>query len=217
MSLVFILFYVILVSAAQFPLVVYKANILPRYLPIGPWMSGLIFSIGLFVSVAIHEFGHVLVAQAQGITVKSVTLMMLGGVSEMGEVSNKPYAEFKLAAIGPLTSLILAVLLGGIWSLSISPEISLFCYWLGSANAVLALFNLLPAFPMDGGGALRSVLAVKMGKMKATRISVSVSRSLAWILGIVGLFSLNFLLMLIAFFIYSASGAEYFSLASRRF
>ena len=134
--------------------------------------------------------------------------MMLGGVSEIGATSKHPYGEFKLAVVGPLISLGIGILLWMVHSAVSQPELALFCYWLGSANIILAIFNILPAFPLDGGRALRSFLAVKYGNLKGTRIAVRVSEVLAWTMGIYGLFTFNLFLMLIALFVYSAAQSE---------
>lgn len=175
----------------------------------------MIFAFALLVSVALHEFGHVFVAQSQGVQVRGVTLMMLGGMSEMEEMPDKPYAELKLSIIGPVVSAAIAGCLFLIRSLTNVPEITLFTTWLGTVNLVLAIFNMLPAFPLDGGRALRSVLAARQGKLRGTQTAVSISKALAWIFGIVGLLGLNFLLMFIAFFVYTAANSELFMLTTR--
>ncbi len=218
-SLIFLMLYAILVGALQFPGVVHQAGLNIEDMRVGPLLSGFIFALGLLLSVAIHEYGHVFVAQAQGVPVKGVTLMMLGGVSEIGSYADEPgqkaYAELKLALIGPIVSLALGVALLGLHRLTLSPEIDLFTYWLGSANLVLGIFNLIPAFPLDGGRVLRSFLAARNGNLKGTRIAVKVSQIFAWLLGILGLLGFNFILVLIAFFIYSAAQSELMVLMAR--
>jgi len=184
-------------------------------LGLGALSWGVIFAFGLFASVLIHEFSHVLSAQSMGVRVKGITLMMLGGVSEMERIPEDRYAEFKLSIVGPLTSFALA---GGLLVLrkqTGSADVAFFSYWLGSVNLALAIFNLIPAFPLDGGRALRSALAARSGMDHATRVSVKISRTLAWALGLLGLLSFNVLLVLIALFIYSAATQELNMLLAR--
>ncbi|MEO5969527.1 MAG: site-2 protease family protein, partial [Bdellovibrionia bacterium] len=166
--------------------------------------------------VVIHEFGHVFVAQAQGVKVRGVTLMMLGGASEMEQIPERPYGEFKLAIIGPVVSFALAGLLLLIYSRTNSANLALYSYWLGTANLVLGIFNLLPALPLDGGRALRSFLAVRHGMLHATQRVVGISRVFAWTLGIWALLSFNILLALIAFYIYAIAQNELVMLTTRR-
>jgi Zn-dependent protease/CBS domain-containing protein len=214
-SLVFLLVYVAVVSAMQFPLVVQQAGLDPAKLSVGPWASGFIFAVGLLVSIVIHEYSHVAVAKAQGVPVRGVTLMMLGGISEMGSIPEQPYAELKLALVGPLASLAIWVFLECVGILTSQPDLELFSYWLGNANLVLAIFNLLPAFPLDGGRALRSFLAAKQGKIKGSENAIRVSKFLAWGLGLLGFFEFNFILVFVALFIYSAAQSEWVLLVSR--
>ena len=214
-SLLLLLPYLVFVTAARFPVLTREAGIDPANISGSPVVWGLILAIGLFVSVVLHEFGHVFAAQSLGVRVRSVTLMMLGGVSSMEKVPERPYSEFKLAIVGPLVSIGISGLLFAIQSQSKSTNLIFFCHWLGSLNLMLAIFNLLPAFPLDGGRALRSVLAVRQGMVRATQTSVKISKGFAWALGILGLVGFNILLMLIAFFIYSAAQSELFFLLSR--
>lgn len=217
-TLIFVMIYVMMIAALQFPQVVHRSGIQSTSLILGPWVSGALFAVGLFVSIAIHEFGHVWVAKLQGVKVRSVTLMMLGGVSEMDKLPNRPLAEFKLAIIGPVVSLLLSAIAWMIYwvclrtDLILNPivsEIGLMAYWLAGTNLILGIFNLIPAFPLDGGRALRSLLATFQGKLKATHSAVRVSRVFSWIFGIWGIWSFNLLLILIAFFIYGSAEAEY--------
>ena len=110
-SLLLLAAYVIFVAAAQFPYVARSAGVDAAELSGSPAVWGVLFALGLFCSIVLHEFGHVLVAQASGVKVRSVTLMMLGGVSEMDRLSKAGYTEFKVSVIGPLVSLALYGLL----------------------------------------------------------------------------------------------------------
>lgn len=209
-SLAILVVYIMFVASAQFPFVVNQSRVDPTMLFGNPWIWAAIFAVGLFASVILHEFGHVFVAQSMGVKVRGVTLMMLGGVSEMERTPEKGISEFKMSIVGPLVSLAIA----GIFLFLASntrdsaPNLAFFSYWIGRVNLVLAVFNLLPAFPLDGGRALRSLLSVKYGLTKATFIAARVAKVFAWILGILGFISFNFLLMLIAFFIYAAASGE---------
>jgi Zn-dependent protease len=212
-SLIFLLFYVILAASAQFPLVVKQSGLDASKVTGTASIWSIIFAIGLFFSVLLHEFGHVIVAQSLGVKVKAVTLMMLGGVSSMEKMPERPYAEFKVSIVGPLVSFGIAGFLFGLLNVTASVDVALFCYWLSRVNLVIGIFNLIPALPLDGGRALRSILAVSKGGTKATETSVRIAKGISWGLGLIGLFGFNLLLMLIAVFIYSAANQE--SLFSR--
>lgn len=207
-SLLFLLFYVILVATASFPYVVELSGV-HEPLVGTPLLWALIFSFSLIVSIFLHEFGHILVAQMHGFKVRQMTLMMLGGVSQMEAFYEKPETEFKVAFIGPLVSLAIAGVLFWIRSFStIDENVSFYCFWVGQTNLALGIFNLLPAFPMDGGRILRSFLVTRLGRFKGTEVAVRVSHVFAWIFGIIGVLQFNLLLVLIAFFIYGASKGE---------
>jgi len=214
-SLLFLLFYVALVAMIQFPVVIQlsKANI--NDVSGTPFIWAVIFSLALVLSIFIHEFGHVLMAQAKGLKVRAITLMMLGGASQIEEIPEEPSIEFKVAIIGPLVSLGIAATLFGIRELSNSANIDFFCYWVGQTNLALGIFNLLPAFPMDGGRVLRAFLVTKQGYLLGTWTAVKVSQVFVWIFGVIGFLQFNFLLMLIAFFLYAAAKSEYFVVMSQ--
>src|SRR3990167_5436781 len=131
-SLIFLLLYIILVATAQFSMVAKRVGIDPLILSFSPIIWGGIFAICLFVSIALHELGHALTAQAFGVKITGITLMMLGGVSEMERMPDKKYAEFKLAIAGPIVSLVIGGLLLFIHSNQISANVSFFSYWLRS-------------------------------------------------------------------------------------
>ncbi len=207
-SLLFLLVYIVFVASAQFPYIVGQSGLDVSAISSNPLAWGLTFAIGLFVSVVVHEFGHVLVAQSMGVKVSGVTLMMLGGVSEMEKIPDKPFAEFKVSIVGPLVSFAIAGMLFVLSKIVSIPNIQFFSYWLSRANLVLGIFNLLPAFPLDGGRVFRSLLAARQGEAQATATTVSLAKALAWTLGILGFFQFNMILMLIALFIYSAASSE---------
>jgi Zn-dependent protease/CBS domain-containing protein len=207
-SLAFILAYIWMVGSLQFPIVAEQAGFDPAGIAGAPVIWGGIFAIALFLSVLLHEFGHVIMAQSLGGKVDGITLMMLGGVSEIRKMPEGKYQEFKVAVVGPLVSFGIAAVLLFSRNLIPLPEWGLFAYWLGSVNIILGVFNLLPAFPMDGGRALRSLLSARKGRLKATRIAVRVGSFFAIAFAVFGLLQFNILLMLIALFLYAISHQE---------
>lgn len=207
-SLLFILVYLVVIARAQLPYVLEQLGLEHANVGLRPWIWGLIFAIGLFASVLLHELGHVVVAQKQGRKVRGITLWMLGGASEIEHIPEKRYSELKLAFVGPLVSFALALALYLISALPVHAGILLITRWLASVNLILAIFNLLPAFPMDGGRMLRSWLAGRYGNLRGTRGAVRVSQGLSLIFGVLGFLSLNILLLLIALFVFMAARSE---------
>lgn len=187
-----------------------------QYITMGamPYILGLFVALGLFACVFIHELAHSLIARSRGIRINSITLLIFGGVASMEEGMPDPKVELPMALAGPLTSLALGLICSAIAYLSAlitDPGIAgllifLFSY-LGLLNIVLFAFNLLPAFPMDGGRVLRAWLATKMPLHRATRIAADIGKAFAIFFGIVGLF-VNPFLIIIAFFIYIGAGQE---------
>lgn len=169
-------------------------------------MSGILIAVGVFASVALHELGHSWVAIRKGCRVVEIMLMPIGGVAKMTSMPSRPMDEVLIAAAGPLVSLTLAVLFWLITSLQIFTGLFIV---LTRINLMLCLFNLLPAFPMDGGRILRAWMTPRLGRLKATALAVKAGRLLAIAGGIFGLFQGDFFLILIAFFIYNAAGSEY--------
>lgn len=182
---------------------------------LGPLAWGLLLAFTLFGSVLVHEMAHVTVAIRQGSRVRSILLMMLGGISDIDTDGEPPKEETRLALIGPATSLTLALVGYALWRLAPGANLKFFANWVFKANLVLGIFNLLPAFPLDGGRALRASLSARMGAVRATRIAVRVSHGFAWFFGALGLLSFNLFLVLIAFFVYAAAQAEWAQLMSR--
>ncbi|MBN1217785.1 MAG: site-2 protease family protein [Anaerolineae bacterium] len=162
------------------------------------WGTALIASILFFASVLAHEFAHSLMAQAQGVKVRSITLFLFGGVSNIQRHPPSPKAEFLITIVGPVTSLVLGLLLtllagAGFGAAAVtgrSPTemfgqlspLSTLLIWLGSINILLALFNMIPGFPLDGGRVLRSILwAIIDDLRRATRWASWVGQAVAWI------------------------------------
>lgn len=155
------------------------------------WTTGVIAALLIFVSVLLHELAHSLVARKRGIPVHSITLFILGGVSNLEEEPGKPAAEFAMAIVGPSTSLILALVF---WGLSRIPAdntnpVAAILSYMALINLLLGIFNLLPGFPLDGGRVLRSIIWGSTGNLvKATDIAGRVGQFFGWVLIGLGLF-----------------------------
>jgi Zn-dependent protease/predicted transcriptional regulator len=154
------------------------------------WVVGVFTSLLFFASVLTHELAHSLVGRANGIPVKSITLFIFGGVAHMTREATRHGAELKMAAAGPIASLAIA----GFFFLlyfsirSISEPIAALAFWLGQINAVLAAFNLIPGFPLDGGRVFRSLLWRFSGNyQRATRIAVYVGQGIGYLFILGGL------------------------------
>jgi Zn-dependent protease len=176
--------------------------------------DSLVFIILIFVCVVLHEFGHILVARRYGIQAPEITLLPIGGVASLQALPQKPSQEFAIAIAGPAVNFVIAIVLlllvGQFNSADLARlddlQVSLTAR-LADANLFLAIFNLIPAFPMDGGRVLRALLAMKLGRPRATRIAASVGQAFAFGLGFLGLFG-NPLLIFIAIFVYVAAAGE---------
>ena len=176
-----------------------------------PYLLGLVTAVGLFVSVLLHELGHSVVARLYGVNVRSITLWLLGGMAQFDEMPRQRGAEAVVAVAGPLVSIAVAVvcrLLLEVLPPSAVPARFVFHY-LWYMNGALAVFNMIPALPLDGGRVLRSLLALRMSHLRATQASAAVSRFLAIALALFGLFGGGgIMLVLVAFFIYMAVNSE---------
>jgi len=195
-----------------------------NYISGGPqaaW-SALLFVVLLFLCVLLHEFGHIFTARAFGIKTPDVILLPIGGVSRLERIPEKPSEEFLVAIAGPAVNVVIAMLLvffGGA-NLSVdhlaalgSADVSMIDR-LAAVNLFLALFNLIPAFPMDGGRVLRALLASRLGYVRATEIAAMIGQWVAFALGFLGLFG-NPLLIFIAIFVYLAASSEAHLVATR--
>lgn len=179
--------------------------------------TGAAFIAALFACVVIHELAHSLVARHYGVPVRHIILLPIGGISMMERMPDEPHQEFNVAVVGPLTSLALAIVLGAVvYALGgLSPLMHPlrldgyhFVARLAWLNLILAGFNLLPAFPTDGGRVLRAVLALRMDYAQATHTAAVIGQLMAILLGIWGLLGGNLLLLLIAVFVYMGASAE---------
>ena len=183
-------------------------------------VTGLIFIVLLFTIVVLHELGHVLTARRFGIQTRDITLLPIGGVARLERMPSDPTQELLVALAGPAVNVVLAILffvalmvLRGPAALSpaeIKPLFSVegsLITKLMLVNVSLAVFNMIPAFPMDGGRVLRAFLAMNMDYVKATQIAASIGQFLALMLGFIGLFG-PFLLIFIALFVWMGAAQE---------
>jgi Zn-dependent protease len=181
-----------------------------------PWILGTVVALGLFGGVLIHELAHSLVARHKGIKINSITLMIFGGIAAMEEGVPDPKAELPMALVGPIASLVIGLVCMavayGVPAVIKNPPIAgivIFVFgYLGVLNIILFAFNLLPAFPMDGGRVLRAWLAERMPIHRATKIAADVGKGFALVFGLIGLVFFSPFLILIAFFIYIGASME---------
>jgi Zn-dependent protease len=178
-------------------------------------ISGVVFIAILFVCVVLHEFGHIFAAAGYGIRTPDVTLLPIGGVASMERMPEKPGQEIVVALAGPAVNLVIAILLVIVLGVQLDMGLiarldevdSSLIARVAAANVALLVFNLVPAFPMDGGRVLRALLALNVGFTRATQIAAMIGQGLAILLGFLGLFG-NPFLVLIAVFIFLAASAE---------
>jgi Zn-dependent protease len=191
------------------------------------WQEMLNFTLlllALFVCVVFHEFGHALAARRYGVSTKDITLSPIGGAARLNKLPDRPLHEFIIAVAGPAVNLIIAgVLLLVMWGFSISlvPELASnpmkvfsnsdnFFQLILMLNVFLALFNLIPAFPLDGGRMLRATLAVKLGRLRATRIASLIGRIIAIVLLGFAIYYGDVLFGLLSLFVFFMAAHEYY-------
>jgi Zn-dependent protease len=179
---------------------------------------GILSSFLLFGSVLVHELAHSIVAKRNGLRIRRITLFLFGGVSEIEEEPSDPWLEMKMAAAGPLTSVALAGLSAIMWQSSVlfdvSPLIQAPLQYCSLVNAIVAAFNLIPAFPMDGGRVLRSLIWSRTGDIvSSTRTASTTGRAFAYAMIFIGIFLIfavdvvtGFWLIIIGWFI--STGAQ---------
>ena len=190
------------------------------------WLMGITGTAGLFISIILHEFAHSIVARKNGIPMKGITLFIFGGVAEMGDEPPSAGAEFRMAIVGPLTSAVLSVIFYLIYNSfgDKSRPVTGIIGYLAMINGALAIFNMLPAFPLDGGRILRSILwRIKNNLDWATKVSSNIGSGfgmLLILLGVIIVFKGSFIggmwWLLIGFFLSKAAKASYQKMVTRK-
>lgn len=177
---------------------------------------GLLFIVSIFACVLAHEFGHILTARRFGIQTPYVTLLPIGGVASLERMPEKPQQEIVVALAGPFVNLVIAAILFSFADVKFdtntlqsveNPNVG-FLSRLAAINVFLAVFNLIPAFPMDGGRVFRALLSLRISRVQSTTIAAKTGQGLAFLFGFMGLLSGNPLLLFIAIFVYLAAAAE---------
>jgi Zn-dependent protease/CBS domain-containing protein len=173
-----------------------------------PLVLGIVSALGLFAGVLLHEFGHSLVAMRYGYEIESITLWLFGGIARFTEIPEDWKQELTIAIAGPAVSVALGVLSWfAFQAVPGGAAVQFVLGYLALTNVALAVFNMLPGFPMDGGRVLRALLARSRPHAQATKIAAEVGKVFAFLLGIYGLFT-NIFLIALAFFIYMGASGE---------
>ena len=178
-------------------------------------VSGVIFILAIFVTIVLHELGHALTARRFGIQTRDITLLPIGGVARLERMPDIPRQELWVALAGPAVNVVIAavcyaalsVVAGSPPALSLDPAATGFVGRFTAVNLALAVFNMVPAFPMDGGRALRAILAERIDYVRATEVAASIGQGLALVLGLVGLLA-NPWLVFIALFVWMGARGE---------
>src|SRR5689334_13644561 len=182
----------------------------------------VVFVLLLFVCVVLHEFGHAIAAKNYGINTPDITLLPIGGVARLQRMPDEPWQELVIALAGPLVNVVIALTLFMFvgwrgFSLEGAASGADLLVHLLAINVILVLFNLLPAFPIDGGRVLRALLATRLSYARATQVAATVGQAFAFLFGIVGLFGIpgipslshsNPFLIFIAVFVYIGASQE---------
>jgi Zn-dependent protease/predicted transcriptional regulator len=187
-------------------------------------LFGAVLMLALFACVVLHELGHSLVARRLGIPVREIVLLPIGGVALMVRSPRRPLHELMIAVAGPIVSGLLALAFAGLLAAAYpglafgarqlidpqqaQPSLPTLLAWLSTANLLLLLFNLIPAFPMDGGRILRAILASFLGYQRATRVAATLGQVVALLLGILAVVGGNLFLAIVAAFVFMAAAQQ---------